>query len=244
MKKLLVAAALAAAPLAFAQPRMPAAALPSRSEPYSLQEVETVAEIVKADKAKRLLTVKDAAGKKFKVHVPAGVAGLDAMKPGALLELQYLPAQAIALDKPGESSSFIAQDSVGLVPRGATHSETTAKIRRMSAMVMDFDRSRGVITLKGPDGMNADLAVPEGYSGWDGLKVGDSLAVQYTEAQALSAGLREAEGASGARDFERSLPPAPQDRTGTDTRRPGTDPLYQQRNEPSSTPGRDQTPAR
>lgn len=226
MKRLLIAAALAAASLpAAAQTSMPD---PSRSTPFAVSEVEIAGEVVKVNKGARTIVVKDPSGKKVKLSVPSDVTSLNEIKPGQMLDIRYVNAVALRLAKPGASAPFAAEENVRLAPQGGMPSEITAKTKRMSAMVTDFDRSRREISVKGPEGHNMTLLLPETFADWDTVKVGDTLAIQYTDAVALTA---------TKRDFERSETPAPADRTDTDTRRPGSDPSYQQRNEPTQMPG-------
>lgn len=240
MKRLLIAAALAAAslPAAAQTGAQPAPQTPSRSTPFAVSEVEIVGEVAKVNKSARTIVVKDPAGKKVKLSVPADVIGLDQIKPGNLLDLRYINAVALQVAKPGTMPRFAAEEDVRLAPQGGSPSEIMAKTKRMSAMVTDFDKSQRELTVKGPEGYGMTLQLPDAFMDWDSVKIGDTLAIQYTEAMALTAGKREAEGASGARDFERTS--TPMDRTDTDTRRPGSDPSYQQRNEPTQPPANQQ----
>lgn len=242
MKRVLIAAALAAAsiPAAAQSESDPNAATtdPSRSTPVALSEMEIVGEVVKVNKGAKTIVVKDPAGKKVKLNVPAEVSRLDDIKPGNLLDMRYLQAVALSVGKPGQAARASEQD-VRLAPQGGT--EMVVKSRKMTGMVTDFDKSRHELSVKGPEGYPITFHAPEGFVDFDQLKVGDTVSLQYTEAVALSAGKREAEGASGTRDFDRTTTPmTPTDRTDTDTRRPGTDPGFQQRNEPMQQPANQQ----
>lgn len=233
MKRTLIAAALAAAVPAAAQTD------PSRSTPVSLSEVEMVGEVVKVNKAAKTLVVKDPSGKRLKLDVPAEVAGLDDIKPGNLLELRYLQAVALNVDKPGQGASQSTED-VRLAPQGGA--EMVVKSKRLTGTITGFDTTRKELVVRGPEG-SISFHAPDGFVDFEQVKVGDTVSVQYTEGVALSAAKREAEGASGMRDFDRTTTPnAPNDRTGGDTRRPGSDPGYQQRNEPAQSPHMQTTP--
>lgn len=238
MKRLLIVAALAAASMpAAAQTPTPSPTQtpqPSRSTPFAVTETEIVGEVVKVNKSAKTIVVKDPAGKKLKLSVPADVTTLNDVKPGHMLDIRYINAVALQVAKPGAGTTFTAEENVRLAPQGGSPAEITAKTKRMSATVTDFDQSRREITVKAPEGHSMALMLPETFTDWDSVKVGDTLAIQYTEAMALTASKREGE---GARDFERSSTPMPStDRTDTDTRRPGSDPMYQQRNEPTQQP--------
>lgn len=229
MKRLLIAAALAAASLpAAAQTSTPQ---PTRSMPFAVSESEFVGEVVKVNKGAKTIVVKDPGGKRMKLSVPADVIRLDEVKPGHMLDIRYVDAVALQVAKPGASAPFAADENVRLAPQGGTPSEITAKTKRMSATVTDFDRSRRQLTVKAPEGLNMTLTLPETFADWDSIKVGDTLAIQYTDAVALTA---------GRRDAERTSTPMPSDRTDTDTRRPGSDPLYEQRGDPAQPPANQQ----
>lgn len=232
MNRLLIAAALAAASVpASAQTSMPQ---PSRSTPFAASEAEIAGEVVKVNRGAKTIVVKDPAGKKVKLSVPPDVTSLDDIKPGQMLDIRYVNAVALQVAKPGAAAPFAAEENVRLAPQGGSPSEIMAKTKRMSATVTDFDRSRRELTVKAPEGHNMTLLLPETFMDWDSIRVGDSLSIQYTEAVALTASKREGE---GARDFDRSSrPTAPSDRTDTDTRRPGSDPGYQQRDQPMQPP--------
>jgi hypothetical protein len=251
MKTLLIAAALAGLSVAAGAqsetPAAPAAGAPSagplKSEPIAVSEVELTGEVVKVDKSAKTVTLKDPAGQRIKLNVPADVTTLDNVKTGNVMDVKYISAVAVSVSKPGAAAPSAAEENVRLAPRGGTPAETLARTRRMSGTVLDFDKSRREITVKGPEAAKMTLTLPDNFMDWDSLKVGDTLGIQYTDAVALSATKREDESA-GSRDFSRSSTERPAgDRTGTDTRRPGSDPMYQQRNEPLQAPGRDQTPA-
>jgi uncharacterized protein YdeI (BOF family) len=243
MKRVLIAAALAAVSIPAAaqtetQTQSPNAGAagsssPSRSTPIALSEMEIVGEVVKVNKGAKTIVVKDPAGKKMKVSVPAEVSSLDNIKPGNLLDMRYLQAVALSVGKPGQGGQSAEQD-VRLAPQGG--SEMTVKSKKMTGTVTEFDRSRQELTVRGTEGP-VTFHAPEGFVNFDAVKVGDTVALQYTEAVAITAGKREAEGASGDRGFDRtSTPITPADRTDTDTRRPGSDPGYQQRNDPTRSP--------
>jgi hypothetical protein len=249
MKRALIAVALAAASIPAAaqtetnpNPNANAATTssPSRSTPVALSEMEIVGEVVKVNKGAKTIVVKDPAGKKMKVSVPAEVSSLDNIKPGNLLDMRFLQAVALNVGKPGQASQFTEQD-VRLAPQGG--SEMVVKSKKLTGMITDFDKSRQELSVKGPEGYPMTFHAPEGFVDFDQVKVGDTVALQYTEAVAITAGKREAEGASGDRGFDRtSTPITPTDRTGTDTRRPGSDAGYQQRNEPAQSPNMQTTP--
>lgn len=235
MKNMLIAAALvsiAAAASAQTESR-PASASPMTGETIAVKESQTAGEVLKVNKAQKIATVKDAAGKQFKVRIPADVQGLDQIKPGAMLDLKYLPAVAFSIEKPGAAPHAMGEQSVRLAPRSGTPSEVAAKAKMMTATLLDFDRANQQITVKGPDGGEMTLQAPETFSGWDQLKTGESALIHYTEAVALTAAKSGGERAAETRDFERSSDRYVPDRTGSDTRRPGADPGYQERQEPA-----------
>lgn len=67
------------------------------------------------------------------------------------------------------------------VPGAAAMSETT----KATATVMNIDKAKRIVTLKGPAGKLFDLAVGDEARNFDQIKVGDTVVVEYKEALTL-----------------------------------------------------------
>lgn len=67
------------------------------------------------------------------------------------------------------------------VPGGAAMSETT----KATATVMNIDKAKRIVTLKGPGGRVFDLAVGDEARNFDQIKVGDRVVVEYKQALTL-----------------------------------------------------------
>lgn len=185
MKGLTTAAlVLAAAAFAAAQ-GAPGTQAPVIGGTVALEDVNTVTKILDTDTNKRTLTFKDPEGKKVTVGVPPGVA-LDQLKKGSKIDVRYVDAAALAIGKPGTPPAAAA-DQVTLTPRSGPAAEVVSTTRRVTGMIEDIDRSKRLLTLKGPDGKSLKLKVPPSVPNLEQVKIGDTAVIDYTEAVAFSA---------------------------------------------------------
>jgi hypothetical protein len=186
---ILALATIAFAPAALSQQPAKMEGTVVASEPGSATAVRTVnlsAQVVAIDKATRTVTLKGVEGIPVDVVAGDGVRNFDQIKLGDLVVVRY--AEALALDL---RESKAAGGGV-LVTEGGTRAKpgappVAAGERRITAIadVVAVDPQQSTITLKGPRGNVATLAVhnPDQFKV---VKAGDQIDVTYIEALALS----------------------------------------------------------
>ena len=157
------------------------------SEPGKAAAVSTVqvtAQVVSIDKATRTVTLK---GPRQTVDVVAGdeVKNFDQIKVGDRVDVTYVEALTLELKKTkapltmsGEAGAIRA--APGSTPAGAVGRQITALCD-----VVDVNKKKSTITLKGPRGNVMELNVrnPDQFKV---VKKGDQVEVTYTEAVAMS----------------------------------------------------------
>jgi hypothetical protein len=184
MKGLIAAAAaLALVPASFAS----AASEPpdDTSGMIAVRPIEAVALVLKADPLRRTMTIKNAHGKLVVIDVPPEMPA-DFIRPGSLLDIRYVEAEALTIAKPDAvPDEFVLAVRIASQPGSAA--DLTAHPKRVTGKIAAIDRDRRELTVLGPDSKPIALKVAGAIEGFDELKAGDVAAIEYTEAVALSA---------------------------------------------------------
>jgi hypothetical protein len=184
MKKCLVAGIVAACGLFACSSSEPKHEQSQAPLYESSREVTTVATVQSVDQTARKITLKGPEGNTISAQVDEKVRNLDQVKPGDLVQLTYIEAAAIQVVKKGERGE---QDDV-VVERAPEGEKPKGKVTRQvtrTAEIVNVDKSKGTITLRGPDDALTTVYVrrPEKL---EGLKAGDFLKITYSEAVAVS----------------------------------------------------------
>jgi Cu/Ag efflux protein CusF len=153
------------------------------------QKMSATARVEKVDLKKRELTLKDDQGNTFMMDVPEDVTGLDKVKKGDKIDVDYYESVTLALKKPqaGETpqanEQIVAERSAGGLPGGAMGRKITATVT-----VAKVDPSANKVTIKAPDGTMDTINVsdPSLQSELPKIKKGDRIKASYTEAMAIS----------------------------------------------------------
>jgi Cu/Ag efflux protein CusF len=190
MKKngILVVAACAAAFLGLANQAM------AQANPAPAVKGEVVADVVKKtatvvsiDLKTREVALKGEDGKVFTVVVDQAAKNLDQVKPGDVVVAAYAEALAYEVNKSGAAAGPGASTSTNLKtakpgdsPAGVVTQRTT-----LTATVTAIDPKAPSVTLKGPAGNSKTIKVKDAAK-LQGVKVGDSVDITYTEAIAIS----------------------------------------------------------
>ena len=132
------------------------------------------------DKSARKLTVKTADGDKFDVSVPADMQGIDKLKAGDKVDMDYTESVAIGIAPKG-SKPAVSERSAAMA--GAAGTEMT-----VMAEVVKVDVENNKVTFKGPKGKTKTLTVqdPELQARLPNLKPGQVVMFQYTQAVAAA----------------------------------------------------------
>jgi hypothetical protein len=144
------------------------------------------ATIVKVDKKKRELTLRDEQGNEETVVASEDVRNFNQIKKGDILEVEFHRAAATMLQKAGETnnageSTDVQRAKAGEKPGGmAMHTSTIV------ATVVDINTESRLLTVKGPKGNTVVVQVPADMKAFDSLKKGDKITAEYGEAVAMS----------------------------------------------------------
>jgi hypothetical protein len=151
------------------------------------EEVTSVAAtVVKVDEKQRIVTLRDAAGRVFDVHVGDEVKNLPHVERGDQVIASYYESIAIMLRKPGEATP--AADTAAVAARAEPGKKPGAMAGRqttLTATVVGISKRKGTVTLKGPRGNSVTLNVRDPKR-LEGVRVGDVVEAVYSEAIAIS----------------------------------------------------------
>jgi Cu/Ag efflux protein CusF len=162
-----------------------AKSLPGQVE-ASVVNMDATVQSIDYGKRKVTLSVKD--GSTLTVNVDKSVKNIKKIKKGDLVTVTFFESLAWSVEKPGTQP----------LSRSNTVTTLTAKKGQMPAVVetdqinivakiVKINRHRKVptVTLQGPQGNNVTVKVPD-KKNLKGVKVGDEVAITYTEAVAVS----------------------------------------------------------
>jgi len=138
------------------------------------------ATVEKIDLKKRMVTIRGSEGDVRKVHVGKEVVNLPQVRVGDKVAVDYYESFAVRMAKPGEVRGMVGRAKPGEKPEYVEESETT-----VTADILDLDKARETVTLKGPDGDVVVVQVAD-PANLDKVKVGDTIVITYTEALAIA----------------------------------------------------------
>jgi hypothetical protein len=153
------------------------------------QELTAVAQVTAIDRDTRVVTLKREDGTLFTLTVGNAARNFDQLAVGDQVRARYKATLAVSLRPPGET----AQAAQGAA--GAARTEAGAKpgvgvgiAATVRVKVESLDLARDIVTLSLASGelISHRLATPEGRAFAKGLKVGDVVQIDYSEALALS----------------------------------------------------------
>lgn len=157
------------------------------AKPAGMKErtVKKTATVQDVDLEKRVVTLKGEEGNVFDLKVGEQAKNLPQVKVGDLVTVQYYESLAFEVSKPGQAvgagtSSSVASAKPGEKPAGIAAGQTT-----IVATVEAIDAKKNYVTLKGPDGKAKEIKVKDPKN-LVNVKVGDQVAITYTEALAIS----------------------------------------------------------
>lgn len=159
---------------------------PATSGVYAVNEVSATGTVEAVDLAKRTVTLKGDGGRVETFAVDPAAKNLDQVKPGDVLVILYKESLVWELNKPGagvkgvESVGAVATAKKGEMPGGAAGQQVTATVT-----ITQIDAKAATITIKGPAGNERTIKVKDPKK-LEGVKIGDTLDITYTEAVAIS----------------------------------------------------------
>jgi len=157
--------------------------LPSYTKTSKLITLEAPVEAI--DAAKRTITVKSIEGIKISTKVDDAVKNLDQIKPGDVVILQYYESTVWNLNKVPtgkvkETTTETVEEPAGNEPGMVKVAQT-----KLVATIEKIDEKAPAVTLKRPDGTSFTVKVKD-PTALKLVKVGDQVAIRYTEAVAVS----------------------------------------------------------
>lgn len=157
----------------------------SRSE-----QINTSVTVMAVDAVGRHLLVKGPDGKPFTLKVSPQVQGFSAVKPGDKIAATYYRETAYAVSEPGKP---LPKDTETILAARAAKGEAPAAIVAnhivVTGAVLDIDPAANklrVVSPKGGEVHDFNVATPEGRQLMAKLKVGDKVTAYVTEALVIS----------------------------------------------------------
>ena len=158
-----------------------------QTEPATVERTsEVAATVVAIDVPGRLVTLRGPEGKPFTVQTSEEVRNLPQIEVGDRVVVSYYEAIAAEMAKPGQEASASATATrapAGAKPEAKLAQEVTATVK-----IAALDLATHTVSFTDPDGLAQTIAVqdPKMRGFIERLKVGDEVAVTYTEALAIS----------------------------------------------------------
>jgi len=165
----------------------PAKGAPAEKKPKVVKErVATVKAKVEAiDLQNRVVSLKGPKGNVFDLKIGEQVKNLPQVKVGDEVVAKYYESIAVQVQKPGEAGGVAQTQVTGAAKPGERPAGMVANQITITATVEAIDPKKTFVTLKGPQGKSVDVKVRDPKN-LENVKVGDQVAITYTEALAIS----------------------------------------------------------
>ena len=155
----------------------------------TMQRVDTVtmeAKVVGIDQKNRKVTLQDSDGKTRTITVGDEVKNLPQVKKGDMVTVAYRRSIVAKLKKKGTAKpDAAAGEELYTAQPGEMPAAVGAQVIHIVATVTDIDKAKQEVTLKGPKGNSAVVAVQD-PTVLDRVKKGDLVEIDYTEAIAVA----------------------------------------------------------
>ena len=158
-----------------------------QTEPATVERTsEATATVTAIDLPERLVTLRGPEGNLFTVQASEEVRNLPQLEVGDRVVVRYHEAIAAEMAKPGQEASASAtamRAPPGAKPGGELAQEVTTMVE-----ITDLDPATHTVSFTDPDGLAQTITVqdPRMQDFVETLKVGDEVAITYTEALAIS----------------------------------------------------------
>ena len=158
-----------------------------QTEPATVERTsEVTATVTAIDLPERLVTLRGPEGNLFTVQASEEVRNLPQLEVGDRVVVRYHEAIAAEMAKPGQEASASATATrapPGARPGGELAQEVTTMVE-----ITDLDPATHTVSFTDPDGLAQTITVqdPKMQDFVETLKVGDEVAITYTEALAIS----------------------------------------------------------
>jgi hypothetical protein len=157
-------------------------------KPTTVERSSTVtltATVVAVDQATRVVTLRGPQGNTVTFTAGPEVRNLAQVAAGDEVRVAYYESLALRLLKPDEAAvneggAIASRAAAGEVPKGAAASQVTVTVT-----IEGIDKANGTVTIKLPDGSPRTVKAADPKN-LEKIKVGDRVAITYTEALAVS----------------------------------------------------------
>jgi hypothetical protein len=147
--------------------------------------IELDATVKAVDKETRSVTLEAETGKTVTVKAGPEVKNFDQIAVGDKVEVDYVEALAIHVEKAGGSPMAEVGAAIEKALPGQKPSVAVAGTVEIRAKVTAIDKEKRTVTLQGPENTRTIKVDPK-VKRFDELAVGDDVIVRYTEAIAIA----------------------------------------------------------
>jgi hypothetical protein len=148
--------------------------------------VQLEATVKAVDKKTRDVTLEAETGRTVTIKAGPEVKNFDQIAVGDKVEVDYIEALAIHLEKAGGSPMAEVGAAIERALPGQKPAVAVAGTVEIKAEVVGIDKGNRTVTLKGPEGNTRTVKVDPKVERFDELAVGDTVVVRYTEAIAIA----------------------------------------------------------
>ena len=161
------------------------AAVAAAQEPVTKTQSATATMTIQAiDSTARLITLRDEKGQEDTFSVGPGVQRFNELKVGDTVKATYYESLVTSVRKPGDPAPTAGVKTTETPSAGAP-GQTIAKQVTIPVTIMALDPAVPSVTVKGPKGNVLSFRVQDPKR-LEGIKVGDTVDVTYTQAILLS----------------------------------------------------------
>ena len=183
MLSCLSVSALAAPPASSQKPAGTPAAKAAAPMHHSAVTGSVTATVISVDQASRRVTLRGEDGSEYTFTAEPSVKNLAQVKAGDVVTATYTESIGYVVKKGGEAGMSASQGMstapAGEKPAGVATSKTTVTV-----VITAIDTKANSVTFKGPQGNSRTVMVQDPEK-LEGVKVGDSVDITYTEALSL-----------------------------------------------------------
>jgi hypothetical protein len=161
------------------------ASAPKKTSVERSNLVTLTATVVAIDQATRIVTLKGPKGDTITFKADEAVRNLPQMRVGDEVSVNYYESVAFRLLKAdeaavNEASAGVARAKAGEMPAGAGAQQVTVTVS-----IEGIDKAKGTVSFKGPAGQVTTIRAADPKN-LELIKVGDRVAITYSEALAVS----------------------------------------------------------
>jgi ribosomal protein S17 len=132
----------------------------------------------------RKVTLKDENGAEYSFIAEPSVKNLAQLKPGDVVTSTYTESVAYVVKNDGGAPSMSASQGMTTAPAGEKPGAVATSKTTVTVVVTAIDAKAASVTFKGPQGNTHTVKVQDPEK-LEGVKVGDTVDVTYTEALSI-----------------------------------------------------------